>query len=84
MKIELEYNLTGGVKDYGMFTELGNAAVHAIVVAAQANDMSWAQVYRALSQLSQYKEFGEATDTAVREYVYDAIGAYERGEDFWA
>ena len=73
MSIEIEYNLTGGIKDYSMFTELGNAAVHAIVVAARANNLTWAQVYRALSQLSKYKEFGEATDTAVREVVYSAL-----------
>lgn len=73
MSIEIEYNLTGAVKDYGMFTELGNAAVHAIVVAARANNLTWPQTYRALSQLSEQKEFGEATDTAVREVVYDAL-----------
>lgn len=73
MSIEIEYNLTGAVKDYGMFTELGNAAVHAIVVAARANNLTWPQTYRALSQLSEHKEFGEATDTAVREIVYDAL-----------
>jgi hypothetical protein len=85
MSIEIEYNLTGSaVPDYAMFTELGNAAVHAIVVAARANDLTWAQVYRALHQLSDTDAFGEATDTAVREVVYDAIGAGKRGEDFWA
>jgi hypothetical protein len=84
MSIEIEYNLTGAVPDYAMFTELGNAAVHAIVVAARANELTWAQVYRALCQLSEHKEFGEATDTAVREVVYDAIGAADRDESFWA
>lgn len=84
MSIEIEYNLTGSVvPDYAMFTELGNAAVHAIVVAARANELTWAQVYRALRQLSEHKEFGEATDTAVREVVYDAIGAADRDESFW-
>jgi|LakMenE18May11ns_1017448.scaffolds.fasta_scaffold9142129_2 hypothetical protein len=73
MSIEIEYNLTGAVKDYGMFSELGNAAVHAIVVAARANNLTWPQTYRALSQLSQQKEFGEATDTEVREIVYSAL-----------
>ncbi len=73
MSIEIEYNLTGAVKDYGMFTELGNAAVHAIVVAARANNLTWPQTYRALSQLSEQKEFGEALDTDVREYVYSAL-----------
>jgi len=73
MSIEIEVELTGAVKDYGMFSELGNAAVHAIVVAARANNLTWPQTYRALSQLSQQKEFGEATDTEVREIVYSAL-----------
>lgn len=73
MSIEIEYNLTGAVKDYGMFTELGNAAVHAIVVASRANNLTWPQTYRALSQLSEQKEFGEATDTEVREIVYSTL-----------
>ena len=73
MTTKLEINLDTAVPDYAMFTELGNAAVHAIVVAARANNLTWAQVYRALSQLSEYKEFGEATDTAVREVVYSAL-----------
>lgn len=85
MSIEIEYDLTGSVvPDYAMFTELGNAAVHAIVVAARANELTWAQVHRALHQLSDTDAFGEATDTAVREVVYDAIGAGKRGENFWA
>ena len=73
MSIEIEYNLTGAMKDYGMFTELGNAAVHAIVVAARANNLNWPQTYRALSQLSEQKEFGEAMDTEVREIVYSTL-----------
>ena len=73
MSIEIEYNLNGAVKDYGMFSELGNAAVHAVVVAARANNLTWPQTYRALSQLSEQKEFGEAMDTEVREIVYSAL-----------
>ena len=83
MSIEIEVELTGAVKDYAMFSELGNAAVHAIVVAARANNLTWAQTYRALYQLSEQKEFAEATDTMVREMVYDAIGADERNEPFY-
>ena len=74
MKIEIEYNLTGGIKDYAMFTELGNAAVHAVVVSARENKLTWPQTYRALYALSEQAEFGEATDTAVRECVYSALG----------
>lgn len=72
MKINIELNTPA--PDYAMFTDLGNAAVHALVEAARANRMTWAQTYQALSDLSRYPEFGEATDTAVREMVYDALG----------
>ena len=67
-----------------MYTELGNAGVHGVVTAAKINNWTWAQTYRALAQLSEHKLFAEAMDTMVREYVYDAIGAGRRGEDFWA
>ena len=73
MSVEIEVELTGAVKDYGMFTELGNAAVHAVVIAARVNNLTWPQTYRALCQLSEEKEFGEATDTEVREIVYSAL-----------
>jgi hypothetical protein len=73
-KMEIEYDLTGAVKDYGMYTELGNAAVHALVVSARVNKLTWPETYRALCALGEEKGFGEATDTAVREYVYSALG----------
>ena len=72
--VEIEYNLSGAVRDYGMFSELGNAAVHAVVVSARANKLNWPQAHRALSALSEQKEFGEAMDTEVRECVYSALG----------
>lgn len=83
MSIEIQVDLTGGIKEYGMFTELGNAAVNAIVVAAKANNMTWAQVYRALGALSEQKEFAEAMDTVVREYVYDAMGYDNTQQPFY-
>lgn len=84
MSIEIEYDLTGSaVPEYGMYTELGNAAVHAIVVSARANDLTWAQVYRALHVLSDQDAFSEATDTAVREYVYDSLGYGSKDQNFW-
>jgi hypothetical protein len=73
-KMEIEYKLTGAVQDYAMFTELGNAAVHAVVVSARENKLNWPETYRALCALSEQAEFGEATDTAVRECVYSALG----------
>ena len=72
--MEIEYTLTGAVEDYGMFTELGNAAVHALVVTARESKLTWPETYRALCALSEQAEFGEATDTAVRECVYSALG----------
>ena len=72
--IEIQVDLTGGIEDYAMYTELGNAAVHAIVVSAKANNLTWAQTLRALRKLAEQKEFGEAMDTMVRECVYDALG----------
>ncbi len=83
--VEIEYNLTGAVPDYAMYTELGNAGVHAVVVAARANQLTWGQTLNALRQLSESNEdvFGEAMDTAVRECVYDALGFYRKGESFY-
>ena len=83
MSIEIQVDLTGGIKEYGMFTELGNAAVNAIVVAAKANNMTCAQVYRALGALAEQKEFAEAMDTVVREYVYDAMGYDNTQQPFY-
>ena len=72
MNINIE--LAGAVPDYAMYTDLGNAAVHAVVMSARANNLNWAQTYRALRTLSNQDEFGEAMDTAVRECVYSALG----------
>ena len=60
--------------DYAMFTPEGNAAVHGIVVAAHYKNLTWSEVYQLLVTLSKIEKFGEATDTAVREMVYDACG----------
>ena len=83
MHVELEVDLTGSVEDYAMYTKLGNAAVHAVVTVAVANNMTWAQTYRILLQLSKDKLFAEATDTMVREIVYCRIGADKRNEPFY-
>lgn len=60
---------------YGMFTDAGNAAVDAIVQGAISNDLSWLETYQCLVALAECEGFEEATDTMVREIVYDAIGA---------
>ena len=53
MSIDIEVNLTGNtVPDYAMYTELGNAGVHGIVVAARIKQLTWAQTLNALRQLA--------------------------------
>ena len=61
---------------YGMFSDAGNAAVHGIVLLAKVSGASWLEVFQALVNLgnSDHDKFGEATDTVVREMVYDAMG----------
>lgn len=58
---------------YGMFTDEGNAAVHEIVAVAYRIDISWMVVMQMLEKLSRVKGFEEASDTAVREEVSNAL-----------
>ena len=61
---------------YAMYTQFGNDAVDAIVRQAKVLNMTWPQVYAELKSLARRfpEDFGEATDTAVREVVYDKLG----------
>ena len=61
---------------YGMFSEVGNLAVHGIVVTAITMNLTWPQTYKCLNVLakSDYSKFGEAMDTEVRECVYSTCG----------
>jgi hypothetical protein len=61
--------------DYAMYTEFGNDAVDAIVRGARTLKLTWPQVLQELSDLAKRfpEDFGEATDTAVRECVYIAL-----------
>ena len=70
---------------YGMFSDEGNMAVHGLVTTAKSQNLSWAQTFQVLRDLadSNPDSFGEAMDTVVRECVYDAIGADQRGECFY-
>jgi hypothetical protein len=63
------------IPDYQMYTDQGNLAVHGIVTAAREDRLTWSEVYAALVRLAREypNECGEATDTAVRECVYDAL-----------
>ena len=86
MSIEIEYNLTGNaVPEYAMFTDLGDAGVHAVVTVARAQQLTWAQTVNALRELAESNPdvFGEAMDTAVRECVYDALEFDNREQPFY-
>lgn len=61
---------------FGMFTERGNRVVHGIIVAAKELDWDFGEVMDLLGDIATLEEFAEATDTAVREYVYEAIYGY--------
>ena len=62
------------MKNFGMFTSQGNAAVESMVNIAKDFELSWPEVYAALEKLAKNPKFREATDTVVRERVYDACG----------
>lgn len=81
--VEIELGQVGKVHDYAMFTDIGNAGVHAIVETARANQLTWVQTLRALRALAEQEPFGEAMDTMVRECVFDALGYGDKGESFY-
>ena len=66
-------------KNFEMFTPEGNYMVGRIVEAGlllkqtDPVEQVWAWTNRELSKLGSTDEFGEATDTAVREAVYEAV-----------
>ena len=68
-------------KTFGMFTDRGNYMVGRIATAGEklaAEDGSlsaWQWAQRELRKLATADEFGEATDTDVREQVYDVVVA---------
>jgi hypothetical protein len=59
-----------------MYTDFGNDAVEAIVRTAKVLKLDWPKTLAELRSLAERfpEDFGEATDTAVRECVYDALG----------
>jgi hypothetical protein len=65
--------------DFGMFTHAGESAVYGIIVAAEvaANNLTPDQVLASLERLAKQPDFSEATDTAVREAVFEALGFFK-------
>jgi len=68
---------------YGMFSDEGNEAVHQIVQRGLDLNLPWLEVYQDLVKLadSNRDRFGEATDTMVRDIVYEALGRFN--ENFY-
>ena len=62
------------VQYFGMFSDEGNKRVEVIVNFARDKHMTWEGVYGMLQQLAKKEQFAEATDTMVREIVYDTLG----------
>ena len=64
------------MSNYAMYTQFGDDAVDAIVRSAKVLNLTWPQVYQELRDLADRfpEDFGEATDTAVREAVYIKLG----------
>lgn len=61
---------------YAMYTEFGDDAVEAIVRSAKVLNLDWPKTLAELRSLADRfpEDFSEATDTAVRECVYNALG----------
>ena len=66
---------------FGMFTENGNYMVGRIAAAGEklavrdGSTSAWLWAQGELRKLAAADEFGEATDTDVREQVYDVVVA---------
>jgi hypothetical protein len=58
---------------YGMFSEAGNALIQGVVLTAKATNLDWDQIVDVLYDIGTLDGFEEATDTSVREMVYEAI-----------
>jgi len=70
--------------DFGMFTNAGESAVYGIIVAAEvladkgmSEDDQIQFVLASLERLAKQPDFEEATDTAVREATFEALGFFK-------
>ena len=58
---------------YGMFTDAGNSVIGSLVEMARKHQLSWHTVHDMLEAISLEEAYEEATDTAVREAVYETL-----------
>ena len=68
-------------QDYGMYTDAGNSAVDSIVEMARKHQLSWPTVVGMLEAISLEEAYEEATDTAVREAVYQTLVGNQNSVD---
>ena len=61
------------VPEFGMFTEEGDYEVYRIVDLAKRARLTWHQVSGLLLQLADNPAYEEATDTVVRERVWEEL-----------
>jgi hypothetical protein len=64
------------IKDYGMFTDAGNAVVENLVSMAKTHGLSYPIVMSMMDAIGTDECYGEITDTAVRESIGDELGWY--------
>jgi len=63
-------------KDYGMFTDAGNAVVADLVDFAKTHGLSFPIVMSMMDALANDETLAEITDTAVREAIGDELSWY--------
>ena len=56
-----------------MFTDAGNSVIGSLVEMARKHQLSWHTVHDMLEAISLEEAYEEATDTAVREAVYETL-----------
>lgn len=61
--------------DYGMFSDRGNRVIDGVVISAKELGWTFAEVLDVLNDISKVTGFEEATDTMVKESVYEALEA---------
>ena len=65
------------MKNYGMFTDAGNALVDNLVTMAKTFNLSDTTVMALMDGFAKDKNFAEITDTEVRECIGMELGWYK-------
>ena len=69
-------------QDYGMYTDAGNSAVDSIVEMARKHQLSWQTIHDMLAALALEEAYDEASDTAVKEAVYQTLVSNHNSVDY--